>query len=156
MNIVFLTDDRYFKYLCVTVESIYINNKDKRINFYILTNGSYNKLDADKIKFLKKKYHCYNFFYIDTELFYPKNFYSKVKLISSHVSINAYDRICIPKIIDSSKALYLDLDLVVNGCIEELYNTDLKNYWAGVVRDSLLAYDISEDQINFLANIKKA
>lgn len=156
MNIVLVSDDNYFKYLCVTVESIYRNNINANLVFYILTNANFNPINKCNFDLLSKKYKKAKFYLIDTNKYYPSDFYKKIRLISSHVAINAYDRICIPNILQNEdRALYLDIDLVVNGDISEFYNTSLNNNLASVVRDSLLAYDIPDEKIDYFVNEEK-
>ena len=51
-----------------------------------------------------------------------------------HLTLATYYRLFIPEKLNFDKALYLDVDIVVNGSIKDLYNTDVSDsYLAGVV-----------------------
>lgn len=62
---------------------------------------------------------------------------------NAHISIETYYRFLIQKLLPFyDKILYLDSDIVINGDIAKLYNTDLQGKLLGAIRD-----------IDFLANL---
>ena len=62
---------------------------------------------------------------------------------NAHISIETYYRFLIQKLLPFyDKVLYLDSDIVINGDISKLYNTDLQGKLLGAIRD-----------IDFLANL---
>lgn len=62
---------------------------------------------------------------------------------NAHISIETYYRFLIQKLLPFyDKVLYLDSDIVINGDIAKLYNTDLQGKLLGAIRD-----------IDFLANL---
>lgn len=59
---------------------------------------------------------------------------SKLK-VNLHISHATYYRILAAKLIDESKVIYLDSDLVINGDIRELWEVDLGDRPVGAVQD---------------------
>jgi lipopolysaccharide biosynthesis glycosyltransferase len=55
--------------------------------------------------------------------------------LPSHISSATYYRLYIPELIDESKVLYLDSDIVVDGPISDLYETDIDDYYLAAVTD---------------------
>lgn len=117
INIVFVTDDNYFKHMFIAMESI-IKNTDKssEINFYILDLGITNN---NKFK-LKKRYKNYN--NIDVEFVEVKNRNLQKYKTRNHISSAAYAKIYICDLIRLDRAIYLDCDLILNTDIAELWN----------------------------------
>lgn len=55
---------------------------------------------------------------------------------NAHISVETYFRFLIQRILpDYDKVLYLDCDLVVNGDVAELYQTDVEGYLLAAARD---------------------
>ncbi len=57
--------------------------------------------------------------------------------VGQHISRATYCRLAIGDILSSEvdKAIYLDTDIIIRHDIEELWNTDISNYYAGAVLD---------------------
>lgn len=53
----------------------------------------------------------------------------------SHISATTYYRLLIPEIIGESRILYLDCDMIIDGPLTELYETDLGDKVVGAVQD---------------------
>jgi len=131
IRIVLAADDNYAQHLGVAITSILENHKNnQKIEFFILDNniGSTN---LEKIKQIGATYKVVLFFYkISESSFgsYPE---------ANHLSKVTYSRMFIPELLppDIKKVLYLDVDLVALEDISVLYNTDLKNFSVGAVRD---------------------
>jgi lipopolysaccharide biosynthesis glycosyltransferase len=117
LNIVFVTDDNYFKHMFIAIESI-INNTKKTncLTFYILDLG----ISLLNKNLLHDKYNNYSnvnleFLNVDSsELIKYK--------IKTHVSTAAYSKIYICDLIKVDKIIYLDSDLIFNDDILNLWN----------------------------------
>ena len=68
-----------------------------------------------------------------------------------HYSWATYLRLMVASVLDEQidKVLYLDCDLVVNGDIEELWNTDIQGYSMAGVYDTVLSHLIIKDYIGY-------
>ncbi|MFY0592602.1 glycosyltransferase family 8 protein [Roseivirga sp.] len=130
MNL-FLTFDRnYTQHAVVMLRSLFDNHSGQRFDLFIYSE------DQDEIeRLLKKEFHGENFglSFIDykyeslpklTNRYYNENYY---KII--------YTRLHIGELLpDLDRVLSIDVDIIVNGSIEEFYNTELNEdqLFAGV------------------------
>lgn len=126
LPIFLISDENYIKYATVTIKSI-LSGTNEKISFYIL-DGGITKDSKEKIeKSVEHTTSSVEFIQIDVSLF------SKFPDIA-HFSINTYFRYLIPILKPQiHKALYVDTDMVINGDIAEIYNTDLDNYGLAAV-----------------------
>jgi lipopolysaccharide biosynthesis glycosyltransferase len=142
LNIALAADENYKEYTTVAICSILENNKQNKINFYIL----YNKLKKNTIEKIKEVCRRYKNNKVNFIKVYKKmlpNYY-----ISGHITITAYYRILIPKLIPKKKILYLDSDIIVKKDLSKLYNTKLNKYiiaavehpWSNKEKERLYSY----------------
>ena len=136
INVCFSTDNNYIQHLGVAIASILKNTKTKKkIDFYILNDGSLLNKNKKKLKTLEnlKENVKINFLSIDGENF--KEFYL---LKDSHFSYATYYRYSIPSLLNKiSKIIYLDCDLIFQDDIEKLYETPLEDNYIAAVKDIL-------------------
>lgn len=125
------SDNNYAPFVATTIASICDNTKSS-CDFYILDGGISEKNKAEIYK-LKNSFDNFSIEFLQIDL--QKEFASVVyKNISNYVSLSTYNRFLIPKLKpDLHKVLYLDVDIIVNCDIIELYNQDLKNYILGAI-----------------------
>ena len=120
-------DGIYYRYLTVMLYSLFVNNTDEEIDVYILHDG----LRDSDISALNKCVKAYKWkdnkriipVYVDAKLF--------DKADTTGFSVGTYFRLLmfdlLPDYID--RLLYLDVDLIVNKSIDELYNSSFNgNY----------------------------
>ncbi len=123
MNIpVFLaSDENYAPFLCTTMYSILENTKSN-IDFYILDGG----IKDESKKLIEKslrEFNNYSIKYFNMEIFNLERFPN-----IRHYSLNAFSRYFIPRLVPNiEKVIYIDVDVIVNGDIAELYNIDIEN-----------------------------
>lgn len=124
MNIVFSINKNYINLLCINITSLLENNSDRQINVYIL-HTELNSWHQKKIKRLEKFYNNLkiHFIYID------KNNFKNFKLNIKYISLETYFRFIIPNILKENKCLYLDADTIVIKNLDELYDTDISEYY---------------------------
>lgn len=130
MNIVCGIDDKFVMPCGVLMTSIFENNKGIDITFYILTQGLL-PCNVNKLKELANRYQQkLSIVIVSQETL-------KGCPTAAHISIASYNRILASDILpaDLDKCLYLDADMIVNGPIIDLYNTDLGNAAIGAVID---------------------
>lgn len=136
INICLSTDDNYSKYAGVVICSILLkSNSFDVLNFYIL-DGNISDENKNKIEQLKRiRDFNLKFVQIDENLFET---YKKIKT-HSYISLSTFYRLKLASLLpDVEKVLYLDCDVVVNDDIEQLYNTDITDYYAAGVMDTAM------------------
>ena len=140
--IVFAADDKYVKQLSTVIVSILLNSKkENKFEFNILTSNI-----SDENQKLIEKLSEYNpnteFNFIDMKD-YLKNFdlekYMSRREDYTYISIETYYRFFIPEIFNQyEKVLYLDADAIVLDDIQELFDTKIDDFYAGVVEDPII------------------
>lgn len=129
INVCFITDESYAMPTGVAIQSLIENaSKKSRYNIYIVAVN----LDEKSIKNLKKlQTNKCRIIIKQTE-----NIYADINTKHPHVSKAALLKFNLPNILSNlDKVLYLDGDILVLNDLSELYNTDLNNKYAGVVKD---------------------
>lgn len=136
INIAFVSDNNYFKHMCVAIESIVKNSlSDNLLNFFIFNVG----INNENIKLIENRYRKYkniNLKFLDINEGTISNF--KVK---THVSVAAFSKIYISELIDVDKLIYLDCDLIVNTDIVNLWNEFEENVILKAVWNPFYDYD---------------
>ncbi|MDF2789077.1 MAG: hypothetical protein K0S80_2175 [Neobacillus sp.] len=132
VSIVTLSNDNYAVHLATMLFSLFENKlPDSNYQIYII-DGNLSIENKTKINNLLKKYNT-SPIYLNVD----PNIYENCRAWG-HVSREAFYRISIPNLLDSSieKALYLDSDLIIKGDLRELWeNEKLKRHFLGAVED---------------------
>jgi len=118
VNIVFATDKNYIQHLCAALKSLLENNRDLSLRIFIISSGI-SPRQKRIIEKIAKPFDCIiRHITISDQLF--------VELATEHTMYpkGIYYRLLIPDLIDATKLLYLDCDMIINGSIWELYNQD--------------------------------
>lgn len=140
MHIAFCTDTNYIMPAGVAMISVCENNTEEEITFHLVVTDEVTSSDEvdKKVRPLFDIASKYNknasIYRLSSEKLSP--FVCKG---ASYISTTAFARIFLPEILDNSinKVLYLDCDLVCDGSLKDLWNTDLKdNCPFGAVVDS--------------------
>lgn len=149
--VVFAINNNYVKQLATVIVSILKNSsKHNCFEFNILSNdlSSENKNILSSLSSLNKN-TSFNFIDMNeiTKDFDLEKFMSR-RDDYKYISTETYFRFFIPEIFkDYSKILYLDADILVLQDLKELYDTDIQNYYAGVVQDTVLEVFIADENI---------
>ena len=131
IHLFFALNDRYCQHCCTTIVSILENNPNEFFDFYLLSDYISDK-NRQQFARLEKRYSKFNIHYhiIDDSAF------RQFSLNIDYISRQTYYRYAIaewyPRL---DKALYLDCDLVVNGRLRELWETDITGYLCAGVPD---------------------
>ena len=129
MNLAFLIDDNYAEQLAVTLTSIFTNDRHgTKFNVYVLDTGI---SEANKAKICVTKGN-YEISFIPVS----KNLFANLPSIYHLKTLN-YARLFLPSLVNCSRILFLDCDLLVLDDLVELYNTDFDGNYACVVRERL-------------------
>lgn len=130
--IALITDERFAPYCATTIASVLNNSQEEtEFDFYILT-GGLSQTVKEKFNGLKAIKDCsINIISIDID-----NFKGLPKC--NHIPIESYFRFKLFSLLDGlDKVIYLDSDMIVLGDIEGLFNTNIDNYYAGMVIDTV-------------------
>ena len=121
MNLVFVSSKEYAQYLTVLIESIKRNNKEIFLNCYLLHKdiGDTEKEFLNKI-FLEDKTGRINYISIN-EKYVKKIFGDNFGKYPLEACAKLFISWFVPE--ELERVLYLDIDMVVNGSLKELYNT---------------------------------
>ncbi|MBB3104921.1 glycosyltransferase family 8 protein [Azomonas macrocytogenes] len=133
-HIAFGVDENYIRPMGVTITSIIKNNPDSSFVFHIFS-PEISQSNLEKINKLSTLSSVsINVHIIEKPSTQNKQINDK-KL--SHISEAAYTRILIPKLLHkiTNNFLYLDADILCTGDISSLFDIDISNVAAAVVRD---------------------
>ena len=133
VHIAMITDTNYVAPTLVAIKSMFLN-KPKNIAYkiYIITTD----LAAEDITKLQNL-QCYG---LDIQIINCQNLIAQYLTLQQHrhVSHAALLKFFLPEILSSiDKVLYIDSDVLVQDSLEPLYETNIQNYYAAVVRDTL-------------------
>lgn len=131
---VFLSsDNNYAPFVATTIASI-CNNTKSFCDFYILDSGISEEC-KEKICDLKNLFSNFSIEFIKIDL--EKEFKDiEYKNDCKYVSLSTYNRFLIPKLKPNiDKAIYLDVDVIALGDINELYQADLSDFALGAIAD---------------------
>jgi lipopolysaccharide biosynthesis glycosyltransferase len=129
VNIVFASDRNYIQHLAAALVSLLFNNRDVPFTIYIISSGMTPK-DRRRIDEITKGYSCeIRHLTVSDDLF--------ARLATEHPMYpkGIYYRLLIPSLIDESRVLYLDSDIIVNGSIRELYNQEFGDAYVCAIED---------------------
>lgn len=117
---------------CVMLTSLLENNKHHKIHVHILTDSKSAKLFL--LRRTLKKYDCQYTFHVLKEEFAEQ---TKKFILSAHADFVNYYRIFLCEILEKpiEKVLYLDVDMIINADISELYNKDISIYALAAVNE---------------------
>ena len=113
VNVVFGSDKSYIAHLAVALCSLFDNNSDLALNVYVLNSD----IDPSSWKKIESIAERYGQTLIDLKVS-ERDLEGLV--LNWHFSLATYYRVLIPKELPVGKALYLDVDIVVNGSIGRL------------------------------------
>lgn len=126
----FIVPNDMFAPAAVSIVSI-LENTRSQIKFYILERKTLPISKTNRAKFdgLKQKYPNFSIEYIPVD---PDDFSDMIPPISGYITLDTYFRYIIPDVVpDLKKAIYLDVDTIVQGDIAELYNIPLDDCYVG-------------------------
>lgn len=149
ISIAFSCSDEYAQHLSVAMTSILQNNERLNFIFYIL-NKNISDRNRDIISSICNSYsNCrIEFISVDEERF------KSITVSGSYLSLETYFRFLLAEVLpEVDKVLFLDSDLIVNGNIEPLFDTDVEDYYfAGVEERCLYGTGYIEDVLKFTSD----
>lgn len=132
MNIVYASDNNFAEMLGISMISLFENNREcSKIDVYIL-DDKINEDNKAKLLSVAEKYNR-KIFFIDVH--HLLNSAMKQQRGSLSTFSRLYITQLIPKEVD--KVLYLDCDMIILHSLEELYNTNMDEFYSVGVNDCL-------------------
>jgi lipopolysaccharide biosynthesis glycosyltransferase len=123
MNLLISSDNEYVPWYGIMLTSLFLNNQEEHFDIFLLTAGL-TKENTDKLERLVAKYNqSLHIILVDTKIL------SRCPVRPhDHISIATWFRILAPDLLPETvdKALYLDGDIIINGPVRELYETDME------------------------------
>ncbi len=128
VNVVFGSDKGYIAHLAVALCSLFDNNRDLNLSVYVL-NSDIEPSSWAKIQSIAERYgqKLVDLKVSERDL--------EGLVTTWHFTLATYYRLFIPEKLPFDRVLYLDVDVVVNGSIGELYSTDLGDTFLAAVRE---------------------
>jgi lipopolysaccharide biosynthesis glycosyltransferase len=128
VNVVFGSDKGYIAHLAVALCSLFDNNRDLNLSVYVL-NSDIEPSSWAKIQSIAERYgqKLVDLKVSERDL--------EGLVTTWHFTLATYYRLFIPEKLPFDRVLYLDVDVVVNGSIAELYNTDFGDTFLAAVRE---------------------
>ena len=125
-------DDNFVQHVAVTLCSLFENNEHQRFKVY-LVHSRISRSNRSKLNlFIEKYQHNIIFSEID------RSRHIKQFKMSGHASAANYFRIFLPDIIQESKVLYLDSDVLVIGDINPLWSLDITKHFIAAFKSENL------------------
>lgn len=126
-------DNNYSQHCAVMLESLFYNRSKQTIIDVYLFNNKLSDTNKHRIKTIAKKY-LQNLKFINIK---PPSIIDNIKIHEKHISVNAYYKVLIPKMIDQKvkRVLILDSDIVVKKDLYKLYSTKLHRNIIGATED---------------------
>lgn len=126
-------DGSYAEHAAVVLTSVF-RNTSSQVNVHILHDESLTRENMLRIKQLATHYnHTVKFYSIFLA-------HDLAEVVGGAQSVNTWTwgsmyRLLLPSLLDVSKVIYLDCDVLVNLDIQELWNIDLNGYYLAAARD---------------------
>jgi lipopolysaccharide biosynthesis glycosyltransferase len=129
-NIAIAFDKNYLNPFYALIASILINNSEAEIRFHCITRDVSELIKKQIVDYLTSFNSTINFYEINEEII--SNF-----VIMNHWNTSVYFKLFFPLFVKSEikTLLYLDTDTLVVNSLEELFNTQLNDKIAAVIKD---------------------
>lgn len=147
ISIAFAVNDRYIEHLLIAIYSLLRNNKKSYIDIYILEKDL---TDTSRRKLKKFKDYFGNADISFVDMNDKMGMFKGISLIIDYISIETYFRFVLADLFPNlDKILYLDADILVQNNIDELWDTDISEYYVAGVEDAHILAGGYKEEINF-------
>lgn len=126
MNVCVTVNSKYMRYLYIMLQSLYENNARGAIDLYVIQRD-FTDDDKEAITKITQEYgNRVSYIWVDEHKYDNMPIYN---LGRSNLSLEIYFRLLIPEYLpeELDRVLMLDVDIVVNKDISELYNIDFED-----------------------------
>lgn len=137
LHIAISSDSNYAKLVSILLVSLFENNKWANcITVHLLSNN----IDEESIKQIERHIPCGQGF---LNVYDISDINSRLRVrVPPTISISSYSRLFLSSLLSSDidKVIYMDVDAIVSGSLEKLWNTDMKDYQIAGVLDDVSLY----------------
>lgn len=147
-NIVINMNSNYFVYSLAMLNSLFFNHAASEFTIYLLYSDMQKKELRDLDYFIRS--HGSHFRAVRVE---PERF-AKLPM-HQRWSVETYYRLLIAELLPDTvqKVLYLDVDVIIDGSIDALYETDIQGYYLAACRDIHERIDVRMLNLKWNRNI---
>ncbi len=132
--VAFSASNQYAQHLCVVLTSILENNKEPFFAFNVIS-ADMSEKNKRLMQELKESYPNFSLSFLNID----KKKFSHIKVQSRYAPVETYFRFLLAELFPQyDKLLYLDADVIVNGDIEPLFDTDIEDYYFAGVEERCL------------------
>ena len=159
MNIVYAANENYAKLVWISACSLFENNKDYKIKLYLISD----KIAEESISKIRQLVTKYGGELVVVDFLVISYGLENAQIFSGGKT--TYARLFLLDTVSEDKILYLDCDTMIMGSLNDLWNTDIEEYYVAGVRDMVVPHirygvglKYSEPYINagiLLMNVKK-
>lgn len=149
MHIVYSSDDNYAQHMGASIYSLLSHNAGSAIVIYVIDNG----ISSDskgKLQQIINQFPLSRLQWIDFSKWSEKLTLN----MQWPISLSSYGRLFIGSMLpaDVSRCLYLDCDMIICDCIDELWNWDMRGCTIAAVQDiyNLSSFPVSVCEFVFL------
>lgn len=147
MHVVLSADDKYAKYLAVTIVSVLSNRAEgDEMVFHVLDDGIRQENRRKIVELVTNHRGFIEFVPVDQQMFSGKVLNITAE---NHVTLATYYRLLIPSLIKVERCIYMDCDMVCRASLAPLWKTDLEDCIAAAVKD------IDEDKQSVRLQLKR-
>lgn len=150
MNVAIAINAKYVRYAYVMLSSLFSNNKNSEICVYIL-HGESLENGREILERLAEKYEQKVIFIkINNDMLSKR-----LPLNSPNWTIEIYYRLMLPELLPEciDRILYLDVDMIVNGSLTELYTIDFEDKLFCVCKDMSAKNGLTDIQNRLFTNL---
>ncbi|MCR4989641.1 MAG: glycosyltransferase family 8 protein [Lachnospiraceae bacterium] len=124
INLAASTDDKYARYAHVMIISALENKKDEDEIYFYLLHAGLNERYLSEFKKIEDRYSGFHFCPLEVD---PARFSEKLPT-EERWSVAMYYRLMLPDILpdEAQRILYVDVDVIINKPLNELYETDFE------------------------------
>ncbi|MCR5543134.1 MAG: hypothetical protein K6F55_03220 [Eubacterium sp.] len=144
-NVALASDENYKIPLMVTIFSALENkNEGTNYNFVVMTPGDFSEKSIDDVKTLVDRYPGNKISFINMI-----DDYKDANLRIEHITTPAYYRLSLPELIKDDICLYLDVDIIVQKDLSEMFSIDMDAFYIAGVKAP--GYYSSEEKMAYRA-----
>lgn len=131
LNVLYATDTNYAPHMAASIYSLLEHNSSfEKINIYVI-DDSISPEVKEKLCTMLSEFNNAEIIFYPFEKLQPK-----LKIKETWFAMVGYARLMLSEITEEDKILYIDCDTIVNGSLEELWNTDISDCIVAGVQDN--------------------
>lgn len=130
-NIALVLNSKYIEQALVFLKSLFINNRDSEFAVYVINSS----LKQEEIDSLENRCREYNNKFVNVKI--EEKYFEDAPILWKTHSKEAYYKLLLPEVLpqEVEKILYFDIDIVVDGNIDDLYELDISEKCLAAVPD---------------------